>query len=624
MELRLQKFIEGCAAIADSRNIGNLNPVVLQIDQPNLSTKFVVICSLEEPSNLGMPMNVVWVNLNPTSSDYQKAFKLTSLDPQGGRNLGWTELFTYLEVFSIQQYYDHRGPTGPLGPQGLEGPPGPFGVGPTGPLGPTGPQGIAGPLGPTGPAQRTIQSVTAFDSTTSPGNLAGDIAITADRIKFTSSNGVHQVTTVEDLGVEQQSRISHEQDWTKHLTPAQNSFLDGLSVSSSEVNYLQGVTGPLQTQLQALSVQGDNSVAKSGSTMSGPLILSGNPAQSNQAANKAYVDSVFNGVSSEWAAGVQNVVELSSLITGLADKQVRLVEDTGSLWRYDASSVTTVDGQTVISPTSGVGRWFKSSSVAQSHNALSGIQGGGPGEYHHLTAAQLNYLSSMQSSGATYYNSTNLPVDVAETANTVVKRDAQGQLFASNLIAKSVYGILRSFASSAPTDSKTLEIFTELSGRTSFRTVNDAYTASANFLELEKTGYQGTRLHVPLQDFSCSGEITAYYSDERLKNVDRPIDNALSKIMNWRTVFYTPNAKVADYGLKTDHYQSGFLHTDIEATAPELVTLAGGAMGADGYKTVKYDKSVVYAVAAIKDLVAAISEILTPEQLVAFNKRLGL
>lgn len=45
--------------------------------------------------------------------------------------------------------------------------------------------------------------------------------------------------------------LAHVADQTTHLTPAQNTLLDGLvsTLTSAEVNYLDGVTSPIQTQL---------------------------------------------------------------------------------------------------------------------------------------------------------------------------------------------------------------------------------------------------------------------------------------------------------------------------------------------------------------------------------------
>ena len=76
---------------------------------------------------------------------------------------------------------------------------------------------------------------------------------------------------------------AHATDDTIHLTSAQKTWLDAITVSSTEVNHLAGVTGNVQTQLDA-------KVDKAGDTMTGALTLSGDPTAGLHAATKQYVD----------------------------------------------------------------------------------------------------------------------------------------------------------------------------------------------------------------------------------------------------------------------------------------------------------------------------------------------
>lgn len=80
------------------------------------------------------------------------------------------------------------------------------------------------------------------------------------------------------------SITSHVGNDALHLTEDQNVWIDSITASAQEVNYLTGVTESVQVQL-------DDKVSKVGSTMTGPLILSGAPVSDLQAATKLYVDS---------------------------------------------------------------------------------------------------------------------------------------------------------------------------------------------------------------------------------------------------------------------------------------------------------------------------------------------
>ena len=65
----------------------------------------------------------------------------------------------------------------------------------------------------------------------------------------------------------------------------------GLTATATELNYVDGVTSAIQTQLDAM-------VEKAGDTMTGYLTLVGDPTNANHAANKTYVDNLVTaGVS---------------------------------------------------------------------------------------------------------------------------------------------------------------------------------------------------------------------------------------------------------------------------------------------------------------------------------------
>ena len=76
---------------------------------------------------------------------------------------------------------------------------------------------------------------------------------------------------------------THASNMSLHITEAQNTLLDNLTVTYQELNALAGMTGDVQTQLAA-------KVSKAGDSMSGFLVLSGNPVDTMHAATKQYVD----------------------------------------------------------------------------------------------------------------------------------------------------------------------------------------------------------------------------------------------------------------------------------------------------------------------------------------------
>jgi hypothetical protein len=121
-------------------------------------------------------------------------------------------------------------------------------------------------------------------------------------------------------------------------------------------------------------------------------------------------------------------------------------------------------------------------------------------------------------------------------------------------------------------------------------------------------------------NITATGDITAYYSDMRLKTKISNIDNALDKVMKLNGFYYVNNDVAKEYGYTSDKVQIGVSAQEIEAVLPEIVTLAPfDATGADAenplsksgehYKTVKYDKIVPLLIEAIKEQQTQIDEL---------------
>ena len=114
--------------------------------------------------------------------------------------------------------------------------------------------------------------------------------------------------------------------------------------------------------------------------------------------------------------------------------------------------------------------------------------------------------------------------------------------------------------------------------------------------------------------FSATGNITAYSSDERLKNFHGKIDNALDKVDQLNGYYYEWNdvAKDIDEDAFKDGIEVGVSAQEIEKVLPEIVTKAPivDIHSLDtNYKTVYYDKIVPLLIEAIKELKAEIEEL---------------
>lgn len=114
-------------------------------------------------------------------------------------------------------------------------------------------------------------------------------------------------------------------------------------------------------------------------------------------------------------------------------------------------------------------------------------------------------------------------------------------------------------------------------------------------------------------EIRATNQITAYYSDERLKENIELIPNALDKVMQLRGVTYTSNQIAEQYGYKNKDKQVGVIAGDVQKVLPEAVKpapfdimqLGEGieiSKSGENYKTVQYEKLVPLLIEAIKEL----------------------
>jgi hypothetical protein len=143
-------------------------------------------------------------------------------------------------------------------------------------------------------------------------------------------------------------------------------------------------------------------------------------------------------------------------------------------------------------------------------------------------------------------------------------------------------------------------------------TVNDDYLLYAGGTSYISKLYIPNGLGVGTAASSTAGEIratnniTAYYSDERLKDFKGKIDNALDKVSQLNGYYFTENAKAKELGYNNDSLQVGVSAQEVEKVLPEIVTKAPID---SKYKTVWYDKLVPLLIEAVKEQQQQINEL---------------
>ena len=209
-------------------------------------------------------------------------------------------------------------------------------------------------------------------------------------------------------------------------------------------------------------------------------------------------------------------------------------------------------------------------------------------------------------STADYIRCTNAgAVDLLHNDSVKLSTSATGVTVTGTLAATAVTGTL----------SGNISQFTNNSGYLTQVTSGGATTVSAgNGIGLNTGNGTITMSGSFTGSFSATGNITAYSSDERLKNFHGKIENALDKVDKLNGYYYEWNdvAKDIDKDAFKNGMEVGVSAQEIEKVLPEIVTeapiVAAHNLDTD-YKTVHYDKVVPLLIEAIKELKAEIEEL---------------
>jgi collagen type VII alpha len=144
-------------------------------------------------------------------------------------------------------------------------------------------------------------------------------------------------------------------------------------------------------------------------------------------------------------------------------------------------------------------------------------------------------------------------------------------------------------------------------------------TNATERMRITNTGNVGIGQTAPAAKLHVEGaivatdNITAYFSDERLKTVSGTISNALEKVNSLEGIYFKENNKAKELGFKNDKLQIGVKAQSVENVLPEAVTLApfdiklnefGEQVSKSGenYLTVRYEKIVPLLIEAVKEL----------------------
>jgi hypothetical protein len=130
----------------------------------------------------------------------------------------------------------------------------------------------------------------------------------------------------------------------------------------------------------------------------------------------------------------------------------------------------------------------------------------------------------------------------------------------------------------------------------------------------------GTSASGTTGEIRATSNITAYFSDQRLKENIEEIDNALEKLKTLSGVYFNSNDRAAEFGYTDKKRQVGVIAQQVEQVLPEIVVAAPFDIGVDSegkdyslsgdnYKTVHYEKMIPLLIQAIKEQQNIIDEL---------------
>jgi hypothetical protein len=490
-----------------------------------------------------------------------------------------------------------QGVTGPQGPQGVTGPQGPQGVtGPQGPQGVTGPQGPQGVTGPTGPVGNYVQS-----GATAGFGLSG------------SATGSGSTFTVTSNG-------------TSSNTVSTLVYRDGNGDFSARSVIL---TGNLTVQGTTITV--DSTITN----VSDPIITIGGGAAG---AAPSADDNKDRGIAFQWHNG-------TSARTGFFG-----FDDSTGFFTFISSATITNE---VVSPNGGTTR-----------GAIdANLSGGLANQLVYQSAANTTAFATAPSLANTYLQWNGTAFAWAATVGPQGPQGPQGvtgpqgpqgpqgvtgpqgpQGVTGPQGPQGVTGPQGPQGVTGPQGPQGPQGVTGPQGpqgvagptgpANSINATDDTSTASAFYpvfsagtgaqtpkISTTKFTFQpsngafrveslgvGTAASGTAGEIRATNEITAYYSDRRLKENVVPLQDAILKVNKLNGILYNPNDLAVKFGYNKNVNIVGLFADEVEAVLPEAVKLApfdadkdGNSISGENYKTVQYEKLVPLLIEAIKE-----------------------
>ncbi|AQT28634.1 putative T1SS secreted agglutinin RTX [Erwinia phage vB_EamM_Yoloswag] len=103
MELKLTQFVSNVELLTNIHN-QNKNPIMFRLPAQGSTLGLLFYCAYSCPRYVVLPINAIWIDMNPESDTFQQVFKRTTKHASDPYQDVWTALYFYDDAMGEQTY----------------------------------------------------------------------------------------------------------------------------------------------------------------------------------------------------------------------------------------------------------------------------------------------------------------------------------------------------------------------------------------------------------------------------------------------------------------------------------------------------------------------------------------
>jgi hypothetical protein len=367
------------------------------------------------------------------------------------------------------------------------------------------------------------------------------------------------------------------------------------ATTDTELGYVSGVTSAIQTQLgakQATITGGATTIASADLTASKALISNA----SGKVAVSAVTDTELGYVSGVTSAIQTQIGTKQATITGAA------TSITSANLTASKALVSDASGKVAVSSVTDTEIAYVSGVTSAIQTQLNAKQATITGAATTITGSDLTVSRAVvaNSSGKIAVSSTtDTEIGYVSGVTSAIQTQLNGKAPLTGTGASGTWGISISGNAATATSATSATSATTATTATTANALNTANNYQVNSLGV------GTAASGTAGEIRATNNVTAYYSDDRLKTRLGVIEDPIGKVMALSGFYYEANEVAQAFGYEVKK-EVGVSAQEVQAVMPEVVAPAPID---ENYLTVRYERLVPLLIEAIKAQQAQIDDL---------------